>query len=57
VPDLTMDEYFEWRTDRSVDDALDEETLLNGKPAPRSATVPAYIESLAERQLHNFRAW
>jgi transposase-like protein len=54
---LTMDEYFEWRTDRSVDDALDEETLLNGKPDPRSATVPAYIENLAERQLHNFRAW
>jgi hypothetical protein len=36
-----MDEYFEWRTDRSVDEALDEETLLNGEPAARSATVPA----------------
>jgi transposase-like protein len=38
---LTMDEYFEWRSDRSVDEALDEETSLNGEPAARSATVPA----------------
>jgi transposase-like protein len=38
---LTMDEYFEWRTDRSDEDALDGPTLLNGKPTARSATVPA----------------
>jgi transposase-like protein len=38
---LTMDEYFEWRTDRSVEENLDEQTSLNGKPAARSATVPA----------------
>jgi hypothetical protein len=28
---LTMDEYFEWKTDRSVEDALDKETSLNGE--------------------------
>jgi hypothetical protein len=38
---LTMDEYFEWRTDRSVEDALDEETSLNGEPTAQTATVPA----------------
>jgi transposase-like protein len=38
---LTMDEYFEWRTDRSVEDALDEETSLNGEATAQSATVPA----------------
>ncbi len=38
---LTMDEYFEWRTDRSVEDALDEETSLNGEPPAQTATVPA----------------
>jgi len=38
---LTMDEYFEWRTDRSVKDASDEPTSLNGEPTARSATVPA----------------
>jgi hypothetical protein len=36
-----MDEYFEWRTDRSVEDALDEETSLNGEATAQSATVPA----------------
>jgi len=30
---LTMDEYFEWRTDRSVEDAFAEPTSLNGEPA------------------------
>ena len=38
---LTMDEYFEWSADRSVEDALDEETSLNGELTARSATVPA----------------
>jgi transposase-like protein len=38
---LTMDEYFEWRTDQSVEETPDEQTSLNGKPAARSATVPA----------------
>jgi transposase-like protein len=38
---LTMDEYFEWSADRSVEDALDEETSLNREPTARSATVPA----------------
>jgi putative transposase len=38
---LTMDEYFEWKTDHAVEDALDEETSLNGKPTAQSATVPA----------------
>ena len=38
---LTMDEYFEWRTDRSVEDAFAEPTSLNGEPAAQSATVPA----------------
>jgi transposase-like protein len=38
---LTMDEYFEWRADRSVEDDLDEETSLNGESTARSATVSA----------------
>jgi len=38
---LTMDEYFEWRTDRSVEDALDEKTSLDGEPTVQSPTVPA----------------
>jgi transposase-like protein len=38
---LTMDEYFEWKTDHAVKDALDEETSLNGEPTAQSATVPA----------------
>jgi len=38
---LNMDEYFEWRTDHTVENALGEETTLNGEPAARSATVPA----------------
>lgn len=38
---LTMEEYFEWRTDRSDEDALDEPTELNGKPTAQSAAVPA----------------
>jgi hypothetical protein len=52
---LNMDEYFEWRVDRSGEDSPEEETLLNGEQVPRSATVPAQIEDLAERQLH--RIW
>ncbi|MCS3613249.1 hypothetical protein GGP66_003269 [Salinibacter ruber] len=38
---LTMDEYFEWRTDQSVEEDLGEQTSLNGEPTARSATVPA----------------
>jgi hypothetical protein len=52
---LTMDEYFEWRTDRSVEDTLNEQTSLNGEPTGQSAAVLAYIEDLAERQLHKIR--
>ncbi len=36
-----MEEYFEWRTDRSDEDALDELTELNGKPTAQAAAVPA----------------
>jgi hypothetical protein len=36
-----MDEYFEWRTDQSVEKNLDEQTSLNGKSTARSATVTA----------------
>ena len=38
---LTMDKYFEWKTDRSVEATLDEETSLNGELSAQSATVPA----------------
>ncbi|MCS3827797.1 transposase-like protein [Salinibacter ruber] len=38
---LTMDEYFEWKTDRSVEATPDEETSLNGELSAQSATVPA----------------
>jgi len=38
---LTMNEYFEWRADRSVEDAHDEQTSLNGEPTAQSATVLA----------------
>jgi transposase-like protein len=38
---LNMDEYFQWRADRSVEDALDEEPSLNGEATAQSATVPA----------------
>jgi transposase-like protein len=38
---LTMNEYFEWKTDHTVEDALDEQTSFNGEAAVRSATVPA----------------
>ena len=37
----TMEEYFEWRTDRSDEDALDEPTSLNGESTAQPATVPA----------------
>jgi hypothetical protein len=50
-----MDEYFEWRTDRSVEDTLNEQTSLNGEPTGQSAAVLAYIEDLAEHQLHKIR--
>ena len=38
---LNMGKYFEWKTDRSVEDVLDEESSLNGEPTAQSATVPA----------------
>jgi transposase-like protein len=38
---LNMDEYFQWRADRSVEDALNEEPSLNGEATAQSATVPA----------------
>ncbi len=38
---LTMDEYFEWRTDRSVEEDLGEQTSLNGESTAQPATVPA----------------
>jgi transposase-like protein len=43
---LNMDEYFEWRDDRSVEgspgeDALGRAASLNGEQAAQSATVPA----------------
>ncbi len=38
---LNMDEYFEWRADRSGDDRFSEESSLNGKLSSQSATVPA----------------
>ncbi len=36
-----MDEYLEWRADRSDEDALDEPTSLNGKATAQSAAAPA----------------
>ena len=38
---LNMDEYFEWKTDHAFEDALDEETSLNGEVTAQSATAPA----------------
>jgi transposase-like protein len=38
---LSMDEYFEWKADHTIENALDEETSSNGEPAAQSATVPA----------------
>jgi transposase-like protein len=38
---LSMDEYFKWKADHALGNALDEETSPNGEPAARSATVPA----------------
>jgi len=38
---LNMDEYFEWRADRSGEDPPEEEASLNGEEALRSAPVPA----------------
>lgn len=35
---LTIDEYLEWRTDRSDEEVLDEQTLRNGELTARSAT-------------------
>jgi transposase-like protein len=38
---LNMDEYFRWRADQSVEDALGKEASLDGEPAVQPATVPA----------------
>ncbi len=38
---LNMDEYFEWRADRSGESSPEEEAPLNGQEASRSAPVPA----------------
>jgi len=38
---LVMDEYFEWRADRSVEDSSDEEASFNGKEATQPSAVPA----------------
>ena len=38
---LTMDKYFEWRTNNADEGPLDEPTSLNGEPGVQSATVPA----------------
>ena len=38
---LNMDEYVQWRADQTVEDAPDEETLLDGERAPQSAAAPA----------------
>ena len=38
---LKMDEYFEWRTDQSDEEALGEGTSLNDEPTAQSVTVPA----------------
>jgi transposase-like protein len=38
---LNMDEYFEWRADRSVEASVDEKTSLNGKQATQPTAVPA----------------
>jgi transposase-like protein len=38
---LNMDEYFEWRADRSVEASADEKTSLNGKRATQPTAVPA----------------
>ncbi len=37
---LNMDEYFRWRADQSVEDALGKEASLDGEPAVQPATVP-----------------
>jgi len=38
---LNMDEYFEWRTDRSDEDTVSEEATVNGKRATEATAVPA----------------
>ena len=50
-----MDEYFQWRADPTGEASADEKTSLNGKQATEPTAMPAYIEDLAERWLHNFR--
>lgn len=38
---LNMDEYFEWRADRSVGNTLGEVASFNGESATESATMSA----------------
>ena len=38
---LDMDEYFQWRTDRSVENSPGEEASFNGKRATQPTAVPA----------------
>ena len=38
---LDMDEYFQWRTDRSVENSSGEEASFNGKQATQPTAVPA----------------
>jgi transposase-like protein len=38
---LSMDEYFQWRADRSDEQALSKEASLNGKQTAQPTTVPA----------------
>lgn len=38
---LIMDEYSEWRADRSVEEALGTEASLDGELAVQPATAPA----------------
>jgi transposase-like protein len=38
---LNMDEYFQWRADRSVEDFPDEEALPDGKRTAQPTTAPA----------------
>ena len=38
---LDMDEYFQWRTDRSVENSSGEEASFNGKRATQPTAVPA----------------
>jgi hypothetical protein len=38
---LTMDEYFEWKSDHAIENALNEETSLNRKSTAQPTAAPA----------------